>query len=59
MFKLSAEQKHKQKIHALLSNGYKFGTMVGEIISGAYRYKYEAERGLQRGMRIVELKQLL
>ncbi|CAI2538007.1 hypothetical protein [Serratia liquefaciens] len=59
MFKLSAEQKQKQIIHALLSNGYKFAVMVGEMMDGKYRYKYEAERNRKRGSRIVELRELL
>jgi hypothetical protein len=59
MFKLSEEQSHKKKIHDLLSKGYKFATMAGGRVSGTYRYKYEAERRLRRGMLIVELKQLL
>lgn len=59
MFRYSQEQKHKEKIHALMSNGYRFAVMVGERMSGKYRYKYEAERVNKRGTRIVELADLL
>jgi hypothetical protein len=46
-------------IHALLSNGYKFAVMAGELMDGKYRYKYEAERNKRRGSRIVDLRELL
>ncbi|MBA5234731.1 hypothetical protein H2Y56_21870 [Pectobacterium aroidearum] len=59
MFRYSPEEKQKQKIHSLLSNGYKFALVAGEVISGAYRYKYEADRLKQRGMRVVPLTELL
>nr|OYN52668.1 hypothetical protein B7L51_03955 [Pectobacterium carotovorum]OYN52673.1 hypothetical protein B7L51_03980 [Pectobacterium carotovorum] len=59
MFRYSPEQKQKQRIHDLLSNGYKFALVAGEVISGTYRYRYEADRLKRRGMRVVPLADLL
>lgn len=59
MFKPSEEQKRKAKIHRLLSNGYKFSVMSGDLISTSFRYKYEAERHKKHGVEVVELQKLL
>lgn len=59
MYRYSQEHKRKNKIHAHMSNGYRFAIMDKGNISGLFRYWYEAERHKKRGAHIVELRDLL
>lgn len=59
MYKYSNEYKRKKKIHAHMSNGYRFAVIEAGNISGLFRYWYEAERHQKRGAHVVELRELL
>ena len=59
MYRYSPEHKIKKKIHALMSNGYRFAVIEEGEISNLFRYWYEADRHKKRGAHVVDLRELL
>lgn len=59
MYRYSPEHKRKKKIHAHMSNGYRFAVIKSGDISELFRYWHEAERYKKRGAHVVELRELL
>ncbi|OVZ98989.1 hypothetical protein CBW53_03010 [Yersinia frederiksenii] len=59
MYKKSEEAKHKERIHKLMSNGYRFAVIQNETLQEAFRYQYEAARHLRPGRTLVTIESLL